>query len=103
MPRLLTTASFLEPNLTPTRETADFALRFFDSLSAANGGSVLQDGSARRIFHAAALLLNIAQGSGQKSHHKAAQKILRTLAPPPGWTKDDMNHLALGARYHHGA
>src|SRR5947209_2621097 len=103
MARLLTTASVLDPEFPATRETAEFALRFFDSLAAADARPVLRDASARRIFHAAALLRNIGQGSGQKSDHKAARKILRSLAPPPGWTKDEMNQLAFVVRYHRGA
>ena len=101
--RLTTTAMVLDPDFPATSEGTDYALHFFDSLGAAGTAPVFKDSSARRIFHAAALLRNVGRGSGQKSHHKAAQKILRTLAPPPGWTQDEMHQLALIVRYHRGA
>jgi CHAD domain-containing protein len=103
MARLTTTAKVLDPDFLETSQAADSALRFFDSLAAADAGPVFQDPSARRIFHAAALLRNIGRASGQKSHHKLAQKILRPLAPPPGWTPDEMKQLALIVRYHRGS
>src|SRR5712692_4465492 len=103
MARLTTTAKILDPDFLETSEESHSALRFFDSLAAADAGPVFRDPSARRIFHAAALLRNIGRGSGQRSHHKLAQKILRSLAPPPGWTRDEMKQLALVVRYHRGA
>jgi CHAD domain-containing protein len=103
MARLTTTASVLDPDFPATREETDSAVNFFDSLAGAEIAPIFRDPAARRIFHAAALLRNIARGSGQKSHYKAAQKLLRALAPPPGWTSDEMNQLALIVRYHRGA
>ncbi|HYL11326.1 MAG TPA: CHAD domain-containing protein [Candidatus Acidoferrales bacterium] len=103
MARLITTASVLDPDFLATREETDSAIAFLDSLAGAEVAPIFRDPAARRIFHAAALLRNIARGSGQKSHHKAAQKTLRALAPPPGWTSDEMNQLALVVRYHRGA
>lgn len=103
MARLTTTAKVLDPDFLETSEQADSALHFFDSLAAAEAGPVFRDPSARRIFHAAALLRNIGRSSGQRSHHKVAQKILRSLAPPPGWTPDEMKQLALTVRYHRGS
>ncbi len=103
MARLTTTAKVLDPDFFETSEAADSALRFFDSLAAADAGPVFRDPPARRIFHAAALLRNIGRSSGQRSHHKLAQKILRSLAPPPGWTLGEMKQLALIVRYHRGS
>jgi len=103
MARLTTTAKVLDPDFLETSAAADSALRFFDSLAAAEAGPIFRDPSARRIFHAAALLRNIGRSSGQRSHHKLAQKILRSLAPPPGWTPEEMKQLALIVRYHRGS
>src|SRR2546427_8590627 len=67
MARLPTTAKVLDPDFLETSAAADSALRFFDSLAAAEAGPISREPSARRIFHAAALLRNVGRSSGQRS------------------------------------
>src|SRR4029077_2177321 len=68
-----------------------------DSKAAA---SQLQD---RAILHVAALLHDVGRSKDEKGHHKASYRMIRRLAPPLGWRKQDLLTAGIIARFHRGA
>ncbi|HXZ18933.1 MAG TPA: HD domain-containing protein, partial [Candidatus Acidoferrales bacterium] len=58
---------------------------------------------ARVLLHAAALLHNVGRSETAKGHHKASYRLIAALDPPLGWTRDEVERVAVVARYHCGA
>lgn len=96
-------AYFVTPNFSRERRSARFALQVYDGLS--NCGLISDDpGFDRRmILHAAALLQEAGRFRSNKAHHKESYRMIRTIAPPAGWSKRDLELTALVARFHRGA
>jgi exopolyphosphatase/guanosine-5'-triphosphate,3'-diphosphate pyrophosphatase len=57
----------------------------------------------RFILHAAALLQEAGRFKKGKAHHKESYRMIRKISPPPGWTKKDLEFVALVARFHRRA
>ena len=96
-------ASGLDPDTTHSRQVARLALELFDGLAAAGFNGTLGMPRARVLLHAAALLHNIGRSESAKGHHKAAYRMISALEPPLGWTKEEVERVAVVARYHCGS
>lgn len=96
-------ASFRDPDFGAKQRLAERALQLFDGLAAAGIAGPFGEGRARRILHAAALLHDVGRAAGKPGHHKASCRLIRALTPPLGWSRDDMELVALVARCHRGA
>jgi exopolyphosphatase/pppGpp-phosphohydrolase len=57
----------------------------------------------RYLLEAAALLHEIGRSKGDRGHHKRTYKIIRKLNIPVGWSAEDLQAVAIIARYHRGA
>ena len=57
----------------------------------------------RRILEAAALLHEVGRSRGDRGHRKRAYSMIRRLTPPLGWSAEELQCVAVIARYHGGA
>jgi exopolyphosphatase/guanosine-5'-triphosphate,3'-diphosphate pyrophosphatase len=94
-------ASFLDPHFSHATRVSGIALQLYDEL--AEHGVVSRDSKRRRTLEAAALMHEIGRSKQEKGHHKRSFRMLRQLAPPPGWSAADMLGIGIVARYHRGA
>ena len=95
-------AAGLDPDTAHSRQVARIALELFDGLAAAGFNGTLGHPRARVLLHAAALLHNTGRADTAKGHHKAAYRLISRLAPPLGWSKEEIERVAVIARYHCG-
>jgi CHAD domain-containing protein len=95
-------ASSLDTDTAHSRQVARLALELFDGLAAAGFNGTLGHPRARAVLHAAALLHNTGRSETAKGHHKAAYRLISTLTPPLGWSKGEIERVAVVARYHCG-
>jgi exopolyphosphatase/pppGpp-phosphohydrolase len=51
----------------------------------------------------AALLHDVGRSKGEKGHHKTSYRMIRGLAAPLGWRRQDLRTAAIVVRYHRGA
>jgi CHAD domain-containing protein len=95
--------SFVTPDFPRSRRTARLSLQLYDGL--ANCGLIANDSQIeeRFILHAAALLQEAGRFKRGKAYHKESYRMIRKIAPPPGWTKRDLEFVALVARFHRRA
>jgi exopolyphosphatase/guanosine-5'-triphosphate,3'-diphosphate pyrophosphatase len=96
--RLTLWASLLDPDFAHTRHVRQLALQLYDGLPHPS-----ERESSRRILALAALLHNVGLARREKGHHKASHRLVRHLIPPMGWSKKDLDLVAVVARYHQGA
>jgi CHAD domain-containing protein len=101
--KLAAWASFRDPRFDEKHHLVERALQLFDALGAARAPGSFGNAQARRIFRAAALLHDVGRADGAKGHHKTSYRMIRALPQPRGWSGDDMELVALLARYHRGA
>jgi CHAD domain-containing protein len=96
-------ASFVTPDFARARRIARLSLQLYDGL--ANCGLIGKDSQIeeRFILHAAALLQESGRFKKGKAHHKESYRMIRRKNPPPGWTKRDLEFVALVARFHRRA
>lgn len=95
-------ASGLDPDTAHSRQVARLALELFDALAAAGFNGTLSLPRARVLLQAAALLHNTGRSETTKGHHKAAYRLISALDPPLGWSRDEVERMAIVARYHCG-
>ncbi len=94
-------ASFLDPDFDHATRVSSLALRLYDGL--AEHKAIRADTRQRNILQAAALMHEVGRSKQEKAHQKRSFRMLCKLAPPPGWTAQDMRAVAIVARYHRGA
>ncbi|MBZ5697722.1 MAG: CHAD domain-containing protein [Acidobacteriia bacterium] len=101
--RLAAWAYFVTPDFPRVRKVARFALQIYDGF--ANCGLVGRDSDIeeRFILHAAALLQDVGLFRKSKAHHKESYRMIRRTTPPVGWSKRDLDLVALVARFHRRA
>jgi CHAD domain-containing protein len=101
--RLAEWAYFVTPDFSRARRVARLSLQLYDGF--ANCGLIARDANVeeRSILHAAALLQEVGHFKKGKAHHKQSYRMIRRIAPPPGWSKRDLELAALIARFHRGA
>jgi CHAD domain-containing protein len=96
-------AYFLTPDFPRVRRVAKMSLQLYDGF--ANCGLIGRDSDVeeRSILHAAALLQEVGHFKKGKAHHKESYRMIRGVTPPTGWTKRDLELVALIARFHRRA
>ncbi len=101
--RLAEWAYFVTPDFPQVRRTARFSLQLYDGLE--NCGLIAKESpiQERFILHAAALLQEAGRFKKAKAYHKESYRMIRKLSPPPGWTKKDLEFVAIVARFHRRA
>jgi CHAD domain-containing protein/HD superfamily phosphodiesterase len=100
--RLKLWASVLDPDFKHSTHVSCLALQLYDGL-AANGRSPVSHPRDRAILGVAALLHDVGRSKGEKGHHKTSYRMIRGLAAPLGWRRQDLRMAAIVVRYHHGA
>jgi CHAD domain-containing protein len=100
--KLETWASFLDSDSGHSRRITRFALQLHDGLLRA-GLLAEENGRAREVLRAAAILHDVGYSNGNKNHHKAARRLIRKLDVPFAWKHQDLEMAALVAGYHRGA
>jgi exopolyphosphatase/pppGpp-phosphohydrolase len=65
--------------------------------------AIASDRRQRCIVEAAALTEEVGWSKRDKGRRKRSFKLLHKLAPPPGWSLQDMRAVAIVARFHQGA
>ncbi len=96
-------AAFLDPEFTHALHVARLALNLFDGLTSSGLPGPYREPRNRLLLHSAALMHNVGHADGPKGHHKESYRLIRKLTPPIGWTEEDLEMVALVARYHRGA
>jgi hypothetical protein len=96
-------AYFVSPSFQHVRRITKFALQLYDGF--ANCGLIGHDSSIeeRFILHAAALLQEVGHFKKDRAHHKESYRMIRRATPPVGWTRTDLELVALVARFHRRA
>ncbi|HEX3371028.1 MAG TPA: CHAD domain-containing protein [Candidatus Acidoferrales bacterium] len=96
-------AFFATPDFSRVRRMARLSLQIYDGL--ANCGLTGKDPEIeeRFILQAAALLQETGKFRGGKAYHKESYRMIRKISPPPGWSKTDLEHVALVSRFHRRA
>ena len=95
-------ASGLDPDTAHSRQVARLALEIFDGFTSAGFNGTLSMPRARVLLQAAALLHNIGRSENAKGHHKAAYRLIAGFDPPLGWSREEVEKVAVVARYHCG-
>ena len=95
-------AAGLDPDTAHSRQVARLAIELFDGLAATGFNGTFGMPRARVLLQAAALLHEIGRSETTKGHHKASYRLIAALAPPLGWTKEEIERVAVVARYHCG-
>jgi CHAD domain-containing protein len=101
--KLAARAYFVTPEFPRVRRTARFALQLYDGFTDAGLMERLPEIDLRSILHAAALLQEVGHFKNARGYHKRSYRLIRKIAPPLGWTKSDMELVALVARFHRRA
>jgi CHAD domain-containing protein len=99
--RLRTWASFLDPDVKHSQLVTRLALQLYDGL--VRDRIVHADQNTRRILEAAGFLHDVGRARAKREHHKDSCRLIRNIAPPLGWTPQDLRAVAAVARYHCGA
>jgi CHAD domain-containing protein len=101
--KLAAWAYFVTPDFPRVRKVARFALQIYDGF--ANCGLVGHDSNIeeRFVLHAAALLQDVGLFRKNKAYHKESYRMIRRATPPVGWSKRDLELVALVARFHRRA
>ena len=97
-------ASFLDPDFQHSRRIARLTLQLYDGLVRVG---VLEasdsDRRTRELLKAAATMHDVGRSEGGAGHHKTTERLIRKLDLPFGWKPEDLEMVALIARYHRGA
>jgi CHAD domain-containing protein len=101
MDKLRLWAAFLDPDFEHSTRVSSLALQLYDAL--AEYKVIRLNLQQRRILEAAALLHDVGLSKHENGHRKRAFRMVRKLAPPPGWSPQDMQAVAVVGRYHRGA
>jgi len=98
--KLRTWASFLDPDLRHSGVVTRLTLALYDGLS--HCGIFAAAPRDRQILEAGAILHEVGRSKGSGSHQKRGQRMVTKLAPPLGWSSEDMRCLAALVRFHRG-
>jgi CHAD domain-containing protein len=100
--RLAAWSSFQDPDVAHSTRVAELATELFDGL-AGNKVQPARINSGRDLLHASALVHDVGRSKVNRGHHKVSARLLRKLAPAPGWSAHENRIVAAVARYHRGA
>jgi CHAD domain-containing protein len=101
--KLTARAYFVTPEFPRIRRAARFALQLYDGFTDAGLMEHLPEIDLRSILQAAALLQEVGRFKNARGYHKRSYRLIRRMTPPLGWTKSDMELVALVARFHRRA
>jgi CHAD domain-containing protein len=101
--KLSTWAALMDKEFVHAEHVAKLALDLYTGLAAARLPGPYRETRNRLLLRAAALLHNVGHAAGRKGHHKESYRLIRKITPPIGWSKEDVEIIALVARYHRGA
>jgi len=96
--RLKTWAAFLDPDFEHSQRTARLALQLHQGLRRAK---LLDPALPADLLEAAALAHNTGR-SAKKARQKEVRRLVARLVAPAGWSADDLELVALAARYSRG-
>jgi len=102
MTRLKVWASFLDPDVRHSQHVAELARQVFDGLHGLELTSVKEQPDPRVILITAAFLHDVGLAQHCKGHHKVSFRMIAQLAPPLGWSSEDLLLLATVVRFHRG-
>jgi CHAD domain-containing protein len=102
MTRLKIWASFLDPDVRHSQHVAELARQVFDGLERLELTSVSEQPDPRAILVTAAFLHDVGLAQRCKDHHKASFRMIAKLAPPLGWSSEDLLLVATVVRFHRG-
>src|SRR5205807_1935150 len=94
-------ASFLDSDFQHSRRIARLTLQLYDGL--VRVGVLACDRRSRELLQAAATMHDVGRSEGSADHHKTTERLIRKLDLPFGWKPEDLEMVALIARYHRGA
>jgi exopolyphosphatase/guanosine-5'-triphosphate,3'-diphosphate pyrophosphatase len=100
--RLKLWASLLDPDFKHSMHVTRLALQLYDGLGV-NRKPPEAIAHDRSILGIAGLLHDVGKSKGEKGHHKVSCRMIRHLAPPLGWSAEDLLTAGIVARYHRGA
>lgn len=100
--RLRVWASALDPDFKHSGHVALLAKQLFDGLVEVQN-IWAKDQPRRSVLEMAALLHDVGRSRHDNNHHKQSYRLIRNLAPPLGWRRDELRLVAAVARYHRGA
>jgi CHAD domain-containing protein len=101
--RLGAWASFVTPDFPRARRIARLSLQVYDGLANCGLMSAEPQFDERFVLHAAALLQDAGRYKKGKAYHKESYRMIRKLAPMPGWSRKDLEFAAVIARFHRRA
>jgi exopolyphosphatase/pppGpp-phosphohydrolase len=93
-------ASLLDPHFEHANRVSSLALQLYDGLS--QHKVIRVDRRQRAILEAAALMHDIGRNKQDGGHRKRGFRMVQKVAPPPGWSAEDMKAVAIIGRYHRG-
>jgi len=96
-------ASFVTPDFPRARRIARLSLQLYDGMASCGLMGAESQFDERSVLHAAALLQDAGRFKKGKAYHKETYRMIRKLAPPPGWSKKDLEFAAIIARFHRRA
>ncbi|MBI3483664.1 MAG: CHAD domain-containing protein, partial [Acidobacteria bacterium] len=96
-------AALMDSEFTHAQHVARLSLNLFDGLAGSGLPGPYREPRNRLLLHAAALMHNVGHAAGRKGHHKESYRLINRMTPPIGWTAEDLEVVALIARYHRGA
>ena len=102
MTRLRVWASFIDPDVPHSRHVAMLSKQMFDGLASLEPARCTDHPKARAILITAALLHAVGLARHNNSPHKRSYRMIRKLAPPLGWSPEDLLMLAAVVRFHRG-
>ena len=97
--KLRTWATFLDPDFSHAAHVTRIALQLYDGLSQ-QGIPLGPD--CRSILEAAAILHDVGRSKSDNGHRNRTYRMIRKLAPPLGWTEEQLHCVAVVARLHRG-
>jgi CHAD domain-containing protein len=101
--RLAQWSYFLTPDASRVRRVARLSLQLYDGLAHCGLAGRNSDFEERFLLQAAALLQEVGHSHEGKPHHKESYRMIRKISPPAGWTRKDLQLVALIARFHRRA
>ncbi len=93
-------ASFLDPHFEHARSVTSIALGLYDGL--VENKVLRADCRQRSLLEAAAVTHEIGASKHEHGYRKRSSRMIRKMAPPPDWSAQDMQAVAIIARYHRG-
>ncbi len=94
-------ASFLDPHFERTTRVTGIALRLYEGL--VENKVFRSDHTQRDLLEAAALTHEIGLSKREHGHRKRSFRMISKMMPPPGWSAQEMQAIAIIACHHGGA